>query len=92
MESLKDIVARQQRARPQHDDPLTNRLLAELVGLAEEVCVLRDRLDTCEQLASRGEPVDAAAIDAFKPTTEMTEQRLASHRAFFEALLARVEI
>ena len=91
MESLKDIIDRQHRERPPHDDPLTDRLLTEIVQLAEEVCVLRDRLDTCERLAAAGQSAGCAAIDAFEPTNAMLEQRLAQHREFFESLFARLQ-
>lgn len=88
MESLKDIIDRQHASRPSHDDPLTDRLLAEILGLAEEVCVLRDRLDTCGHLA--GDAVSSSAIDAFELSPEMIEQRLGRHSEYFEALFARI--
>ncbi len=91
MESLKDIIDRQHLDRPPHDDPLTDRLLAELVRLAEEVCVLRDRLDTCERLAAAGQSAGCAAIDEFEPTNAMLEERLAKHREFFESVFARLQ-
>ncbi len=90
MKTLRDIANEQQAVRPPHDDPLTDRLLAEIVALAEEVCVLRDRLDTAEQIAASGEPVDAAAIDAWQPSQDVIESRLARHREYFEDLFARL--
>jgi len=64
--------------------------MAEIVSLAEEVCVLRDRLDTGERLTALGKLADKASIDAFDPGPDIIEQRLARHRAFFEALFSRI--
>ena len=90
MKTLRDIADEQQAARPPHDDPLTDRLLAEIVALAEEVCVLRDRLDTVEQLAGEGGVVDAAAVDAWQPSQDVIEARLERHKRYFERLFARL--
>lgn len=90
MKTLKEVISEQQRSRPPHDDPLTDHLIAEIVTLAEEVCVLRDRLDTGERLAAAGRLADTSSVDAFEPDTEILEQRLARHREFFERLFARL--
>ena len=78
MDSLKDIIDRQQRERPPHDDPLTDRLLAEIVRLAEEVCVLRDRLDTCERLAAAGQPAVGTQL-ASAPTYATINTELSTY-------------
>jgi predicted amidohydrolase len=65
-------------------------LLAEVVALAEEVCVLRDRLDTAQRLSDKGETASATTIDAFELDAEMTEARLRRHQEYFEGLFARV--
>ena len=90
MQTLKEILEQQHAARAAHDDPLTDRLMAEIVRLAEEVCVLRDRLDTSERLAAAGKPADAAAVDAFEADAETTARRLAGHRDFFDRLFSRL--
>lgn len=90
MKTLKEVIDEQQRNRAPHDDPLTDRLMAEIVHLAEEVCVLRDRLDTSEQLAAIGKLSDKASIDGFEIDEKGVEKRLARHRKFFEALLSRI--
>ena len=89
MRSLEDIVAEQQSARPT-DDPVVESLMAELIGVAEALCVARDRLETCLRLAEAGEVVSEAAIDAFEPSAELAEQRLVRHTTFFEELFARL--
>jgi len=90
MEDLQDIIARQQLGRAASDDPLVERLLAELLSLAEEVCVLRDRLDACQQLADDGQSADKAAIDAYKRDAAQIERRLETHQVFFNELFARI--
>ena len=87
MRSLEDILREQQESRAS-TDPVVETLMAELVRVAEELCVARDRLDTCLRLA--GDAVDEAAIDAFEVSAEMTEDRLARHTAFFEDLFGRL--
>ena len=89
MESLKDIIERQQQASPKYfDDPQKDAMIATILSLAEEVCVLRDRVDTCRRLAESGEPASDAAIDGFEIPGELLEQRLCAHTEFFEATLA----
>ena len=90
MESLKDIADRQQLSRSSNDDPLVDQLLAEVVRLAEEVCVLRDRLDSGERLSRAGCSVTKSAIDEYEPSPRILEQRLARHRAYFEELFAGI--
>ena len=89
MRSLEDIVAAQQSAKSS-DDPVVEILMRELIRVAEELCVMRDRLDTCLRLAESGEPVSAAAIDAFEPSAEITEQRLARHKRLFEEVFGKL--
>jgi len=90
MEDLQDIIARQRLGRATSDDPLVERLLAELLSLAEEVCVLRDRLDACQQLADDGQSADKAAIDAYERDAAQIERRLETHQDFFNELFARI--
>ena len=87
MRKLEDIVREQQRSRTS-TDPVVESLMAELLRVAEELCVTRDRLDTCLRLA--GNAVDEAAIDAFEVSAELTEDRLTRHKAFFEDLFGRL--
>ena len=89
MESLKDIAERQQAAGPTYfDDPDKDRMVAAVLALAEEVCVLRDRLDTCRRLAAEGVPATEENIDAFVVSEDLRDDRLAAHTAFFEQTLA----
>jgi hypothetical protein len=91
MESLQDIIERQQQASPRYfEDGQKDAMMATILSLAEEICVLRDRLDTCRRLAAEGKASTDSAIDAFTVSEEALEQRLAEHTEFFEATLARV--
>ena len=88
MESLQDIVERQQRERDSYDDPLVEKLIAALLATAEENCVLSDRLDTVRRLAATGAVPDDAAIDGWEPDEKVIGQRLERHRRYFEKLFA----
>ncbi|MEO0995929.1 MAG: hypothetical protein AAFX58_00305 [Pseudomonadota bacterium] len=90
-ETLGEIARRQQLADRHRGDPLLDPLLAELLALAEEVCVLRDRLDSVERLLGEGATPDRHAIDAYEPDADTASARLARHREFFEALFARLD-
>ena len=87
MRTLEDIVTEQQQSRTS-PDPVVESMMAELVRVAEELCVARDRLDTCLRLA--GKAVNEAAIDAYDPSPDLVEQRLEKHKAFFEDLFGRL--
>jgi len=89
-DTLQEIIARQHAGRDPHDDPLTDKLLAEILRLAEEVCVLNDRLDTCERLLADGHSPDEASIDAYEPNATATRERLARHSEYFERLFVRL--
>ena len=90
MKSLSEIAAQQQADRESSDDPLLEQMLAEIVRLGEEVCVLRDRVETAELLSARGEKADANAINAFEPDQGLIEERLKRHHEWFEDLLSRL--
>ena len=87
MRTLEDIVAEQQANR-ESTDPVVELLMAELIRVAEELCVARDRLDTCLRLA--GGAIDTAAIDSYEAPPALIEERLARHREFFEDLFGRL--
>ena len=87
MRTLEEIVAEQQGSRAS-DDPVVAALMAELIRVAEELCVASDRLDTCLRLADG--VIDSAAIDDYEVSPELTEERLARHKAFFEELFRRL--
>lgn len=57
------------------DDPDTERLLNILLPLAQEVAVMRERMDTIERLMERDGTVSRAAIEAFEPTKAEAAER-----------------
>lgn len=62
--------------RPQlMDDPDKDRLLAMVMALAGEVAVLKERLDTHEQLAVAGQVATPTAIEAFETDIAIEEAR-----------------
>ena len=59
------------------DNPDVDKLLAMLMGLAGEVSVMRDRMDTVEHLAAERGLFNAKDIEAFEPNAEIMQQRAA---------------
>ncbi len=91
MLTLEDIVAEQQALQRNEDDPLLAAVLAELLRQAEEVCVLRDRLDSVERLLEAGSTPTPDTIDAYAPSPELVSRRLERHRRYFAELLERLQ-
>ena len=88
---LADIADAQQAEGPvYYEHAETQRAVRLALELAEELCVLRDRLDTADRLAARGETSGEAAIDAFEVGAELQAERLSRHRAFYQELLTRL--
>jgi hypothetical protein len=73
------------------DHPALEAMHGMLVVLLEEVCVLRDRLDTCEQLGARGIPVTPDAIDAYTPDDAAEQAREARRQATIRRVLRPVQ-
>ena len=90
LESLKDIAARQQARSASGGVKHPGPGWALLIELAEEVCVLRDRLETAMRLSAAGLVVDDEAIDAFEVDEQLLAERLESHRRLFEELFERL--
>lgn len=62
--------------RPMYfENPDIDRLLAMLMGLAGEVSVLRDRLDTVERLAQEHNLFSQADIEAYQPSEQVLVDR-----------------
>ena len=59
------------------DNPDVDKLLAMLMGLAGEVSVMRDRMDTIERLAAERGLFSEADIEAYAPSAEVMQQRAA---------------
>ena len=59
------------------DNPDVDKLLAMLMGLAGEVSVMRDRMDTIERLAAERGLFSETDIEAYEPSAEVMQQRAA---------------
>ena len=91
MESLKEITEKQQGQRPKYfNDPQKDHLVALILELTEEICVLRDRLDTSEILARQGKPVTKETIEAYQPEDALQDERLAQHTRLHERILRKM--
>ena len=71
------------------EDPSVDKLLAMLMGLAGEVSVLRDRLDTVERLAEQNRLFTRAEIEAYQPDEAALKER-AERRALFLGEITRI--
>lgn len=57
------------------EQPALEAMHGMFVVLLEELCVLRDRLDTYERLSSAGVAVTPEAVDAYTPDEDTEKQR-----------------
>jgi len=57
------------------NDPDTERLMTIVMTLAQEVSVMRERLDTVERLLERNGAVTQADIENFVPTKSDADER-----------------
>lgn len=73
------------------EDPSVDRVIAMVMGLAGEVAVLHDRLDTLERLVEQQGGVKRAAIDAYKPSAAVAAERAAWREGFLSEVLRIVE-
>lgn len=73
--------------RPRYfDEPAVEKLMSITLALAGEVAVLRDRIDTIEQLSAAGGPVTTAAIDSYVPDADTRTRRDAWRETFLETI------
>jgi hypothetical protein len=79
------------RARGAHpvyfQDPMLDRFLTVLMTLAEEVSVLRERLDTVERIAASKGLVTPEEIEAYQPDEQVAAEREEQRTAYVERLL-----
>lgn len=57
------------------DDPAVDQLLGVVLGLTQEVAVLRDRVDTIERLMDRNGAVTRADLEAWTPDAKSQAER-----------------
>ena len=73
-------------------DPNVDKVIAMVMGLAGEVAVMRDRLDTLERLLERTGALQRAEIEHYRPDAQVTAERAAWREAFLAEVLRIVEI
>jgi hypothetical protein len=73
-------------------DPNVDKVIAMVMGLAGEVAVMRDRLDTVERLLERTGALQRAEIEQYRPDALVTAERTAWREAFLAEVLRIVEI
>ena len=73
--------------RPQFfESSESERLMAILMAVVEELAVTRERLDTVERLLEENNNLDRASIEGFHPTPEQARERALMNQEY----LARV--
>ena len=73
------------------DDPNTDRLMTMVMNLAAEVAVLRERLDTHEQVAASKKLFTPTDIEEFDPSDDVREARDAWRNRFLDRMLSVVQ-
>jgi hypothetical protein len=73
------------------ENPETDKLLAMVLALAEEVSVLRDRLDTIERLTQAKGLLAQAEIDAYQPDPQAAAERDQQRAAYIARILRIVQ-
>jgi len=69
------------------NEPGAQRLLGIVMALITEVAVIRERLDTVEQVASAKGLVTAAEIEDYVPSLEQREAREAWRQGYLDRVL-----
>jgi hypothetical protein len=73
-------------------DPNVDKVIAMVMGLAGEVAVLHDRVDTLERLLKKKAGIERAAIENYKPSAKVMAERAAWREQFLGEVLRIVEI
>jgi hypothetical protein len=73
------------------DDPNVDRVVAMVMGLAGEVAVMRDRLDTIERLLDAAGTLRRPAIDTYKPSPGVAAERARWREGFLGEVLRIIE-
>lgn len=73
------------------DNPDNERVLNIVMTLAQEVAVMRERLDTVERLLEKNAVVTRADIEAFSPSKAEAQERGAMMQEFLARVLRIVQ-
>lgn len=87
-----DRVQFVQGGRPRFfDDPVNDQLLAMVMALLGEVCVLRERLDTLERVAAARGLISAADLEDFMAEGDAARERDALRSGIMSRVLSVLE-
>jgi hypothetical protein len=73
------------------DDPAVERVLAITMAVAQEVAVLRERLDTLERLLEKHGGLTRAEIDTYEPDQASATERAEWSRMYIARVLRIVQ-
>jgi hypothetical protein len=73
------------------DDPAVERVLAITMAVAQEVAVVRERLDTIERLLEKKGSLTRADIDAYTPDPASATERAEWQRMYISRVLRIVQ-
>jgi hypothetical protein len=73
------------------EDKDSERVLNIVMALAQEVAVMRERMDTIERLLERNKTISRADIDAFSPTKSEAAERGLLQQEFIARILRIVQ-
>lgn len=73
------------------EQPAMEAMYGMLVVMLEEICVLRDRLDTCERLGAQGIPVTPDSVEAYQPDALVDEEREARRHQTIDRIMRPVK-
>lgn len=80
---FKPIPRTSKGKKPRYLETLGEDLLLQMVLIqAEEIAVLRERLDTVLRLGESGEKISEAALEAYRPSAVVSEAREKWRNAF----------
>ena len=73
-------------------DPNVDKVIAMVMGLAGEVAVLHDRLDTAERLLEKSTDIKRRDIENYKASAKVAAERSQWREQFLSEVLRIVEI
>ena len=82
-------MSRPERLEKQYffDDPIIDAMLNSVTGLAMEVSVLRERLDTVERALNENGTVSREIIDSYEPDPAVSAERMKARMTIVQAVL-----
>ncbi|WP_321324390.1 hypothetical protein [uncultured Parasphingorhabdus sp.] len=89
MQTIVEIID-EINAGTEKSDELIPALTTEVLLLAEQLCVERDRFDVAIRLAENGANVTGRSVAEYVFTDSDLDQRLAVHTAFYEQIFNRL--